>query len=672
MDHTRYAMPLAALFSTLACAQQPMDLAKEARVFVSHISKSGVDSKVAHLTDGRGETYWHGTGQDLRVEPTNILILFRKPETICQVAVTSQVFKNRLRLKDFELYARAGKAWAGADPLAVVKGFRADVKNLETATATCKFEPVTTDGLRLRIRDTWRPDHAWPRICEIKVWRAAGQASGRPARTGPVPGEDEYERLLCEWAQGHKRQYPGTTFDPEKGCLHYARTFVDTMLAKGTDVYGDVHSPMFVSIVLLPTQKHPNHLLPCIRGQRRADRAAFGGNLHHDIMLLQAMDLLTTITREPKYKQAADEYLRFFLRHCPSKETGLFPWGEHAHWDFYKDAPGHLTHEYLGGIPLSFWERLWKLHPQAVTGEADGLINHVVDLETFAWNRHANIAKPLPTPRPKHLKPADFPRHGAFYVLLWTFVHSKTKEPKYLDWSLRAIDHHWRLKRAPLNLPPFTVKSSNASIESAFSMALSLMEAAALLPSGKAKAHYEEVANTYLDSIARLPHKPAEGYFVTSCKLDARPSDATGQTVPWSAEYGGKFTADDALLCCAAYRLTQKEAFLRLAKDAANFYVAHEPPAADQVVRAHVYAAVLGLFVDLYDQTRAPAYLAQAQRYAKLAIERLYWRGLFRGATGINHYESQLMVSNLVYALVWLHTLDKNLGVKVEPNYFDR
>lgn len=30
------------------------------------------------------------------------------------------------------------------------------------------------------------------------------------------------------------------------------------------------------------------------------------------------------------------------------------------------------------------------------------------------------------------------------------------------------------------------------------------------------------------------------------------------------------------------------------------------------------------------------------------------------------------MVSNLVYALVWLHALDKNMPVRVEPNYFDR
>ncbi|MBM4086221.1 MAG: hypothetical protein FJ272_15665, partial [Planctomycetes bacterium] len=630
-------------------------LAKEARVFATE-GLSNAESKVEHLTDGNPATFWHGSGTPLPQSPANILVLFSKPETICEVTIASQVFKEVLRLKDFEVYARSGQDWAGATPLAVVK----DCKDV---TVTCAFDPVTTDAVRVRLRDTWRPDHAYPRVCEIEVARAEPGVRGRQLQPSPIADEAEYERLLCDWAMGIKRQYPGATFEPDKGYLHYARTFVDAMLAKGTDIYGDAHSPMLVSILMLPSQKHPGQPLASVPGQRTGDRAPFGGNLFHDVMLLQAMDLLSAVTGEPKYKAAADAYLRYFLEHCPRKETGLFPWGEHAHWDFYKDAPGHTTHEYLGGIPISFWERLWRLKPEAVIGEANGLINHVVDLETFAWNRHADITKPLTEPRPKGLSPADFPRHGGFYVLPWTFAHSKTKDPKYLDWSLRAIEHHWRLKKAPLNLPPITAGANQANMESAFSLAICLLEAAALLPKGPPRARYEEVAHTYLDAIALMPHKPAEGCFLTNCKLDARASEATGETLPWTAAYGGKFTADDALLCCAAYRLTAKPVFLQLAKDAARFYATHEPPKADEIVWAHVYAAILNLFLDLHDQTRDPDCLTQAKRYAKLAIERLYYNGLFRGATGVNHYDSQLMVSNLVYGLVWLHVAEKGLAV---------
>lgn len=641
-----------------------LDLAKGARV----VATQGLDdaeSEVAHLVDGNPATYWHGSGEALTESPANIMILFPRPTTIAEVTIASQVFKERLRLKDFELYSRAGESWAGATPLAVVK-------NNREVQAVCTFEPVSTDALRLRIRDTWREDHAFPRVCEIEVRQPAKGTKGRRLSAAAIPDETEYERLLCEQAMGIKHTRPGTKFEPQKGYLFYAQRFVDTLLAKGTDIYGEAHSPMFVSILVLPDQKHPNHVLPCIPGQRAGDRAPFGGNLQHDIMLLQAMNLLSRITRNARYDDAAEAYLRYFLAHCPRSETGLFPWGEHAHWDFFKDQPGHTTHEYLGGIPVSFWERLWRLNSQAVLGEANGLINHIVDLDTFAWNRHADITKPLPDPRPAGLTLADFPRHGGFYILLWTFVHSKTKDAKYLDWSLRAIDHHWRLKKEPLNLPPFTVDSNHASMESALSLALSLLEAAALLPQGETRQRYEEVARTYLDAIARMPHKPLEGYFVGNCKPNAPPGEATGPTLPWNANYGGNFTADDAVLCCAAYRLTGNAAFLRLARECAQFYATHEPPSPEELVRTHVYAAVLTLFLDLHDLTHERAYLAQAKRYAELSIERLYFNGLFRGGTGINHYESQLMVGNLVYALVWLHVRDRRLKVKVEPNHFNR
>jgi len=45
---------------------------------------------------------------------------------------------------------------------------------------------------------------------------------------------------------------------------------------------------------------------------------------------------------------------------------------------------------------------------------------------------------------------------------------------------------------------------------------------------------------------------------------------------------------------------------------------------------------------------------------------------MFRGATGINHYEGDMMAGNLVYNLVWLHAVKAKIGVRVEPNYFNR
>jgi hypothetical protein len=669
-----FALCVLAMAPSVLPAQTPLDLSEHATAFATHVG--GKPSAIQHLIDGDPTTFWHGGGKSLQRTPQNVVVKFNKPRTLCRVDVTSQVFKNALRLKDFSIYAwgtgaRGTGAWAGAEPLAVVRNFNKDsTQNTGHATASCTFDPVTTSAIRIRIEDTWRPDHAWPRIGEVQVWTTT--APGRAFTRSPIPEETREEQLLCDWAMGIRKQFPLTKFDPARGYLHYARTFADTMIATGTDIYGEVPSPMFVSILMVDNQKHPNHLLPCIHGQRTDDRANHGGNLHHDIMLLKAMDLMTSLTGNAKYKQAAGAYLRFFLDHCPSTTTGLFPWGEHAHWDFYQEKPGHLTHELLGGVPLSFWEQAHTMNPAAVRGEADGLLNHILNLEAFTWSRHASITVPQPTPRQSGYQAVDFPRHGGFYITLWTFAHAATGDARYLDWAMKTLDHLSGQEGQKSGLPPLTEYHSQCGMESALSLALSLLEAAGLLPEGPARQRYLSVANRYLDAIERMPHQPAEGFFALWCDRDQPPEQATGKTFPWTAAYGGKLTADDAVLCCLAHRLTGRKNYLHMAEDAARFYTANEPPGPNEIVRAHVYAAVITLLLDLHSQTHKGQYLAQAKQMATLAIERLYWQGLFRGATGIGHYESQMMVSNLVYALVWLHVEAHELEVKVEPNYFNR
>jgi hypothetical protein len=551
--------------------------------------------------------------------------------------------------------------------LAVVRGTR-EVRTVVDCT------PAKTDRLRIRIRDTWREDHSYPRIHEIEVYVVDKTTQTRDVRPSPVPGEKPSERLLLSRAMGEKIIFPGERFDPAKGYLHYARSFLDTMIREGTDRYGPVPSPMFASLLDMETHRNPEDIPDNIPGQRLGDRAVRGGNLFHDVMLLRAADYVTELTGETKYRQAATDYLKFFVDHCP-QQTGLFPWGEHAHWDFYREAPGHTIHENLGGIPVAFWDRLWELSPKAVRGEADGMLNHVVDLESFAFNRHADIHRPLSTPRPAARGYLDFPRHGGFYLHLWTLLYGKTGEDKYLAWSLKMIDKHWKARHAPSGLPPgCPARDPRAgSSETMLSFSISVLEAAKLLPAGAARDRYETVAKSFLDSILSLPHRPGEGRFLVDFAIDQKPEEAKGDySKPYEYGYGGGFTADDAVLLVAAHRLTGDLRALRLAEGFAAYYAAHAPPPATEIVRAHVYAAILGLFSDLYDLTSNQERLRQAERHAQLAVERLFHRGLFRGATGINHYEGDMMVGNLVYNLVWLHALKAKTKIEVEPDYFNR
>ncbi|HAK97244.1 MAG TPA: hypothetical protein DCM87_20210 [Planctomycetes bacterium] len=657
---------MTALLGLLSLPFTAADLVKidcsRAAAYATHTTDAD-EYHVRHIIDGDLANHWVGEGHPLTWQPTNVIIVFPEPVAIAGVAITSETLRDVLALRDFEIYAWAGDAWAGATPLAAVK----DNRDLRVTAA---WPPVRTSRLRIRITDTWRADHAFPRLREVEVYGPARADAAAAPRAAPLPGEKESERLTIRRAMGEKIVYPGEPYDPAKGYLHYARACLDTLIAEGTDRYGPVPSPMFASLLDMETHAIPDDAPPNVPGQRSGDRTLRGGNLFHDVMLLGACDAVTALTGDPKYRRAATAYLEFFAAHCPQR-TGLFPWGEHAHWDFFAEKPGHATHEFLGGVPASFWERLWTIDARAVAGEGEGLLNHVVDLGTFAYDRHADIGAPLPSPRPAGLGFMDFPRHGGFYIHLWSFLAARTGDAKYRDWSDRALDHIMRARDPVSGLPPAcSGRDGTVSLETLLSLAVSLGESARLLGE---QERFERTARDFLDAILSARHDPAAGRFMTSVPRGGRVATAGGDwSDPYRCVYGGGFTADNAVLLLAAHRMTGDARALALAEGFASFYAAHEPPPPHEIVRAHVYASILGLFVDLYDLTRKPAHLEQAERHARLAIGRLYHRGLFRGATSVNCYEGDLMPGSLVYNLVRLHAVTAAPDVVVEPNYFNR
>lgn len=639
-----------------------IDLSAEAKLTASHTT---TEWKIENAIDGDLKTQWVGEGHPLTWQPTNIIIEFNEPKTIQRIVLVSTRQRDMLAIKDFEVYAWGKKTWAGKTPLAVVKDTEEEIN-------TVAFEPVKTKSLRIRIRDTYYY-HGFPRLLEIEVYESPPEVKGKRPEDAPLRDENKTEQLILDQAFGKVAVFPRTRFQSSKGYLYYAQSFADTMIASGTDRYGNTKSPMFASLIDMETHRNPVETPQNSPGQRYGDRSIHGGNLFHDIMLLQGMTYMSKLTGKNKYEKAATDYLTFFLKNCLQPNTGLFPWGEHAYWNFYEEKAVYDIHEFLGGIPYSFWERIWKINPVALEAEADGLINHIKNLENFDFDRHADINTPMPIPRPDKYGGLDFARHAGFYIGLWTFAYSKTGDEKYLAWSQKMIDHHWNMRSPGSGLPPDRKGAKNASAVSTLSLALNLLEAAEVLPDGSVRKNYESVANTYLNAILRLPHKAEEGKFLIDLPMEARPEEAIGTYgEPYTYGYGGGFSADYAGLLLGIYRITKDVRALKLAEAFADFYSRNNPPPITEAVYARVYASIIGLFNDLYELNPKTEYLEQSKRYGKIAIETLYHDGLFRGAANVGHYEASMMVGNLVYNLVWLHALETHATLKIEPNYFAR
>lgn len=620
-------------------AATPLDLAN-AELFTTH-----PHGRLHFLVDGDENTIWGTDGADLTVLPVNLFIRLDAPAILARAEIVTDDKKGFIRLTRCEIYGATGAEWTLLGKLEGNDQLRAEVP----------LAPVEVQLVRLRIMDTARPDHAFAIIRELRLLAAPAQTEPQPPAPAPVPDETDQERLFVDAACGLIPAAETTAYDPAKGYLHYARRFMDTMLRGGTDIYGDIHSPMFISILLLGSRQHPGIRLPTIPGQRQHDRAHFGGNLQHDIPLLLAMFETSRITGDPRYRDGAHAYLRFFLDHCAQTPTGLWPWGEHAHWDFFKEAPGHTTHEHLGAAPLSFWELAWDMNPQAVIGEAKGCLNHVVNLDTFAYNRHADILKPLPTLRPPIANYLDFPRHGGFYMQTWAFAYSKTRDDAYLDWIGRMLDHQQRIRLPESGLLPSnsTRDATSPSLGSTLSCAVSLWESVPLLGDTALATRVADVAQDYLATVARNLRAPA------------KPPGFT-------AAYGAGAAAGSAMLQVHAYRLTSDERFLAAARATAEHYAAIQEVPDERHIPAQVFGSIVNLMLDMEQLGIEGEWTEAAERYARQAVELLYHDGLFRGATGLWYYESELWVSNLVYALVRLHAQLDPGAEPVPPITFQR
>jgi hypothetical protein len=418
-------------------------------------------------------------------------------------------------------------------------------------------------------------------------------------------------------------------------------TCVEMLMKEGTDRYGKEQSPMFSSVLDLRSHALPEAPPPLLTGQRPNDRAYPGANLQHDLHTLLLMPHLSEITRDPRFTQAADAYLEFFLRRCASAGNGLFPCGEHAFWDFRQEKVVAPIQEDLGHVPLEFWERAWRINPAAVEKHVRGLILHFMEGEGWVWNRHASI---FGDKRPKD--PAAFPRHGGFYVYQWTWLHTKTGDAQLLEWARKT------------SLAPQGLGHSVASL------GISMLRANRI-PGAPPNEDFEKRGRAFADRlIDPTKDRPAEGVVALFQKFGARTDDPTGPPtygfwdLAYTASGGYGFIGAEriALNALSIHRLTGSEPHLRFAREVCEFYRTKPIPQRDGITPGK-YAGILALALELYQIERRAEHLAFARLIADAALREFFAHGLVRAATGADYYEAANGPGLLLTELTRLHLI---------------
>ncbi|MGI5820276.1 MAG: hypothetical protein ACOX9R_19490 [Armatimonadota bacterium] len=614
------------------------------------------------ILDGDEETGWSSGGTDLSILPSNLLLTFPEPVEIGSMEVVTVISKDFLRLTDFEVHAKTDDGWA----------MLGQVRDNEQTTVRLELVPAQVQTLRIRVRGSARPDNAWAVIRIVRFFTPAADADLVTLATAEVPDETRNEACFLREALGLRGREARAVYDPEIGYLGYVTSFLDTMIEKGTDRYGEVHSPMFVGMLEIDTHEHPGGYIPSIPGQRIGDRPFWGANLSHDRPLLEAMEYVSEYTGDAKYRDAARAYLQFYLQNCTDTPTGLWPWGEHVYWDFYREqhSTDRLEHESEGVSPFSFWETAWEINPRAVLGEASGLINHIFDLNTFAFNRHADITRVLPDPRPEGMEGLDFQYHGARYLRIWAFAWSKSGDDTYYGWAERMADYWEDCRLEDSGMLPVLSKyawrpSLTPNVGGTLSVGIGMLEAAEYFEGTELADRLRRQGTEYVELVAtQQSTPPAEVGFdsgyggVSILRRQILDRPITG--------FVGN--ANDVL----AYRMTGDERYLDAARPVAEAYAAFDEVPEYDHLRAGVFGQLIHMMLDMYEFDPDPRWLEAAEMYGRAGIEGFYANGLFRGATNQWIYDSHLYVSSLVHGLVRLHAVTQQEETPAPALYYHR
>lgn len=472
----------------------------------------------------------------------------------------------------------------------------------------------------------------------------------------------------------------------------YVTNCLDTLIEHGTDHYGPVKTPMFMSIVDVRTHESPRKPLwldsEAFYEQGRAHRRAAGGsNFWYDQATLRVMYRLSKATGDPKYADAADRYIDAVFKHAV-KDNGLIVWGTHVFYDAYADRPGgdrggRGPHEILVYHPE--WTALYRRNPKGTRRAVDAIWEwHVVDKKTGQHNRHDD----------KRVG-CDFAFSGGSFALACAAIYAQTKEEKYLARAKLIAGWHWRHRNPKTGLVADAPSTGSRYDATHCFTTIPGPHASQLLRCYEltGDARFRDIAVAYLKAYDKWGYDKAARTYHAMLKLDGSPVaevprgpgyDAwkpTGHVDIWKTTiYSYEFPLIAAQSYVYGYELTAVEGgkgdpqLLDAALRWAGVIERSLPPrtgrrwkkeleaAMPELMRtggtyAEDYGRTISFFLHVYHATGRQRYLRLAQQVAREAIDKLYVNGLFRGHPAKPYYEATNGVGILLHALLELHLL---------------
>ena len=211
----------------------------------------------------------------------------------------------------------------------------------------------------------------------------------------------------------------------------------------------DVHGPQRTDLWLASVDIRRGGQYEAVRQEsRRVYRtihAPHGSTLYWDQPAVACAYVVSRMTGDSRYRDAADRYIKAFLKRGISR-NGLFLWGNHVYNDVFEDRVAHIGSSWHEARPLPpAWEMFWAVAPESTERCIREIgRQHVKDKQSGRFCRHASTTS---TAQPKG-KPSGLPflESGGIIVesLCWLAAKTGNKDPTLTDLALRVARYSYR------------------------------------------------------------------------------------------------------------------------------------------------------------------------------------------------------------------------------------
>ena len=228
----------------------------------------------------------------------------------------------------------------------------------------------------------------------------------------------------------------------------------DRLIEAGTDRYGPRATALWLASIDIHKGGQFEPPPAASRRTYRTIHAPHGSTPYWDQPAVAFSFWLSDRTGEPRYREAAEAYIRDFLRVAVEPESGYFLWGNHLFYDVFADELVDIFEPWHEMRPITpAWEMFSRIDPVAAKRAAAAAARgHLLDGETGLFNRHASTRSRNPGPA----DPMPFLAAGGTLIrtLAWLSAQPGSDSEVFLDKAKKVMRYSHGARNLRTGLMP--------------------------------------------------------------------------------------------------------------------------------------------------------------------------------------------------------------------------